>query len=178
MSTPSQTWPLAHAGLLCPPTGVVVHVPLAGEPSAAEHTSQGLSHGLSQQKPSDAKPLAHEVPDVAGWPVLRVHAPLELHVLAPEQPPLGSSPLNRVHAPLGAQVRQGPTHELLQHTPPSVAFEHAHAELALQVKGATHPLGSGAFAMGVHAPVEHVRHTPEQALEQQTPSTQCPVLHS
>jgi hypothetical protein len=114
---PSHAKPPAHAGFPAVPEATIVQVPSAVAPSDFAHASQGPAHAALQQKPSDAKPLAHWVPSFAacGCPVLSLQAPAASHVCVPVHV-LGSSALvigwhtpptsaHWWHGPHGAQHR-------------------------------------------------------------------------
>ena len=78
---PVQSRPPAHAGLPGYVLGASVHLPSAVAPSDAAQTSHAPAHALSQQKPSEANPVAHEAPLFDAWPVFSLHAPDASHGL-------------------------------------------------------------------------------------------------
>jgi hypothetical protein len=137
-----------------------------------------LLHALLQQTPSDTKPLAHLAATVESWPSLSEQTPLASQVRVPEHPAGSSALTMAVHAPPGEHVLHGPTQEVLQHAPPSTGLAQTHVPVASHVWEPEHPFGSGALMMGRHVPVEHDLHTPLQAVEQQTPSTQLLLTQS
>jgi hypothetical protein len=188
------------------PAVTLAHVPLALPVLASEHAVHVNVHAALQQKPSTQKPLRHSPASVHAAPCASlVHAAAPLHVVTPAHSLSGSvafgtfphvplmppffAALHAWHRPLHAALPQKPSAQKpLWHCEGSVhavPFTASHAAAPLH-SVAHSPSGSVLAAMLPHAPfapepffvVLHAWQTAAQAVLQQKPSTQKPLVHS